>query len=299
MQRDALQVFIDVVRSGSFSEVARERELSPSSVARIIGLLEADLGVRLLQRSTRKIGLTEAGMLVFERTQPLLDELMRIQAEVKDLSVNPKGSIRITASPSFGTLYLAPLLAEFSARYPEITLDLVLDDKISDLVDEKFDLAIRQGPLPDSNLIAERLLSTRYRVCASPAYISRYGAPETPENLAQHRCLVFSLPSFRTQWKLRANNGTVSAVEIHHHMQTNNGMVLRQWALAGLGVVLLSDWLINKALDNGDLVDLFPTYDATATDFDTKIWLVYPSRNFVPAKVKLLAGFLKDKFLKT
>jgi len=299
MQRDALQVFIDVVRTGSFSEVARERELSPSSVARIIGLLEADLGVRLLQRSTRKIGLTEAGQLVFERTQPLLEELTRIQAEVKELSVKPKGSIRITASPSFGTLCLAPLLGEFGALYPEITLDLVVDDKISDLVDEKFDLAVRQGPLPDSNLIAERLMSTRYRVCASPTYLARYGIPEAPEDLSQHRCLVFSLPSFRTQWKLRANNGKVSAVEIHHHMQTNNGIVLRQWAVAGLGIVLLSDWLINKELGSGDLVDLFPNYDATATDFDTKIWLVYPSRNFVPAKVKLLAVFLKDRLLNT
>lgn len=299
MQRDALQVFIDVVRTGSFSEVARERELSPSSVARIIGLLEADLGVRLLQRSTRKIGLTEAGQLVFERTHPLLEELTRIQAEVKELSVNPKGSIRITASPSFGTLCLAPLLGEFSALYPEITLDLVVDDKISDLVDEKIDLAVRQGPLPDSNLIAERLMSTRYRVCASPTYLARYGIPEAPEDVSQHRCLVFSLPSFRTQWKLRANNGKVSVVEIHHHMQANNGIVLRQWAVAGLGIVLLSDWLINKELGSGDLVDLFPSYDATATDFDTKIWLVYPSRNFVPAKVKLLAGFLKDRLLNT
>lgn len=294
---ECLRVFLLVVRLGSFSAVAREAGIAPSSVSRAIDQLEAWLGVRVLQRSTRKLGLTEAGQVFYDRALPLIEELERTQLEVKDLSHAVAGQIRITASPSFGTVCLAPALAEIESHYPDLRIDLSLTDKVVDLLEEKFDLAIRHGPLPDSNLIAERLLSTRYRVCASPAYLEQWGKPTDPHELSLHRCLVFSLAVFRSRWKFKTAIGDVLEVPVNAVMQVNNGMVLRQWALAGEGIVMLSNWLIQNDLESGALLDLFPGHECSATDFDSKVWLVYPSRNYVPNKVRVVARCLKQFFL--
>jgi DNA-binding transcriptional LysR family regulator len=293
MDVEGLRIFLLVVRLGSFSAVAREAGIAPSSVSRAVDQLEAWLGVRVLQRSTRKLGLTEAGRVFFDRVTPLIEELERTQLEIKDLSNAVSGLMRITASPSFGTVCLAPALAKIEALYPDLRIDLNLSDRVVDLLEEKFDLAVRQGPLPDSNLVAERLLSSRYRVCASAGYTERWGKPEHPSELQKHRCLVFSLPVFRSRWKFKPNSGDVFEVPVNAVMQVNNGMVLRQWALAGAGIVMLSDWLIQADVDSHGLWDLFPDYECSATDFDSKVCLVYPSRDYVPNKVRVVASMLK------
>ena len=296
MQLDSLKIYQEVVRTGSFSVVARQREVSPSSITRVVNQLEQQLGTRLLQRSTRRLALTEAGKLFFDRISPLLEELEQTQAELKDLSSSPKGKIRITASPSFGTTRLAPALLEFGRRFPELAIDLVLTDKVVDVLEENFDLAIRHGPLPDSSLFAQRLLTVRYRVCASPMYLAKHPTLTHPAELSTHTCLVFDMPAFRRQWKFRDQQNSEFDVTINSRMQVNSGMVLRQWALGGAGIVLLSDWLIGDDLTSGSLVDLFPNYDVTPSEFHPNIWLIYPSRSYVPEKISLIANFLKSYF---
>lgn len=299
MDINQLQIFLAVVRQGNFSAVARQLDLSPSSISRAITALEHDLGVRLLQRTTRNIALTEAGLRYFERVESLVEELHLAKEDIQEDTDNPKGAIKISASPSFGTVCIAPLLDQFSQHYPELTVELNLTDKRVDLLTDKIDLAIRQGPLDDSSLIAERFLTTHYRVCASPEYLATHGSPETPADLSQHRCLTFPLGEFKTCWKFREKHQrNVISVNIHSPLTINNGMALKQCAIESGGIVLLSDWLIHDALREGYLIDVFPQYDISATEFEATISFVYPSRAYVPAKIRLLMAFLRKSFLK-
>ena len=290
---DSLNVFADVMRTGSFAEVARRRDVDPSSISRLIAGLEAEIGIRLFQRSTRRLAPTEAGRVYFQRIEPLLSELEGASAEARDLSTSPSGVLRITASVAFGHAVLTPLLPELRARYPDLGLEMILTDAAMDLVAERIDVAIRLGPRPDADLIGTRLMPVRHRVCASPGYVEEHGIPEEPSGLAERNCLRFPYSGFRSLWRFRHRNGPVSGVPVDGSLVISNALALRQSCLDGLGPSLLADWLIGEDLADGRLIDLFPGHDVTATDFDTAAWLLYPSRAYVPIKVRAFIDYLK------
>ena len=297
MNIEALQIFVEVMRRGDYSSVAKDRDLSPSSISRTIASLEKQLGVRLFQRTTRSLSPTEAGKLYFKRVEPAVEELEYARLAVVDSTRNLSGTIRVTASPSLGATCISPLLTEFTALHPDLTMDLHLTDMVLDPVSENIDVAIRQGPLADSTLVAERLMQTVYSVCASPEYLARNGKPQQPADIAHHHCLTFPLPGFRSTWKFRTKSAPqhIEHVNINSRLTVNLGIALKKCAIDGAGLALLSDWLIESSFKDGELVNLFPDHQITATQFDTMAWIIYPSRTYIPEKVRVFTSFLKEK----
>jgi DNA-binding transcriptional LysR family regulator len=293
MELSVLQTFVNVVKQGSFAAVAREQNVDPSSISRAIAGLEAELGIRLLQRTTRQLSPTEAGMIYFQRVEPLVEEMQQAIVVAADSSGQPQGTLRITSSVSFGLKCIVPLLPDFRVLYPDLTVDLVLTDTTVDLFTERIDLAIRLGLLADSTLIAQRLMQTRYFVCASPQYLQQCGHPEKPSEIEQHNCLLFPLVGFRSKWRFRDTDQVESEVFVQGNTIISNAIALQECAIAGMGLALLPNWLVDDDLHSGKLVNVFPSHAVTATEFNTAAWLVYPSRSYVPLKVRVLIDFLK------
>lgn len=293
MDVSVLQLFVEVVRQGSFAAVARNRNLDPSSVSRAIASLEAELGIGLFQRTTRQLSPTEAGMTYFDRIEPLIEEIQQATDIATDVSGQPQGTLRVTASVSFGHKCIVPLLPEFQQLYPDLTIDLLLTDAVVDLVADRIDLAVRLGLLNDSTLIAQQLVRTHYSVCASSDYLKRSIKIQHPKDLEQHNCLLFPLAGFRSRWIFKDRQGALSEIPISGRTVISSAIALGQCAIAGMGIALLPNWLIDADLQAGNLVDVFPDYAVTATDFNTAAWLVYPSRAYVPLKVRLFIEFLK------
>jgi DNA-binding transcriptional LysR family regulator len=297
MDISTLNLFIEVMKQGNFATVARDRNLDPSSVSRAIAGLEAELGIRLFQRTTRQLSPTEAGTTYFERIEPLVAEMQQAMDIAIDISGQPKGTLRITASTSFGLKCIVPLLPEFQALYPELTIDLLPTDTVVDLLAEKIDVAVRLGLLVDSTLIAQQLIKTHYSVCASPDYLKRLGNLEKPTDVEHHNCLLFPLAGFRSKWIFKDQNGAVSEVYVHGHTLISSAIALQQCAVAGMGLALLPNWLVGEDLRAGTLINVFPDYAVTGTDFNTAAWLVYPSRAYVPLKVRVFIEFIKNSVL--
>ncbi len=293
MDVSALDVFVEVMRQGSFAAVARDRDVDPSSISRTIAALEKELGMRLFQRTTRRLSPTEAGMIYFELMEPLLAEMQQAIAIAADISGQPQGTLRVTASVSFGQRCLVPLLPAFRQQYPDLAVDLLLTDAVVDLLAERIDVAVRLGILADSSLIAQRLMPTHYRVCASPHYLQARGRPQHPSDIAQHECLRFPFAGFRSRWIFQDAQGALSEIPVQGSVVISNALALQQCAIAGLGLALLPNWLIDAELQSGDLIDVFPNYQVTATEFHTAAWLVFPSRTYMPLKVKVFLDFLK------
>lgn len=288
-----LQIFVEVVRQGSFAAVARDRDVDPSSVSRTVAKLEKDLGIRLFQRTTRKLSPTEAGIVYFNRIAPLLEDMQQARDLAYAVAGKPKGVLRVTASVSFGQTCIVPMLSKFCADYPDLTVDLQLTDAIVDLVAERIDLAVRLGHLTDSTLIARRLMPTLYRVCASPGYLRHQGKLDNPNAIANHNCLLFPLTGFRSRWIFKNQQGQITTVSIQGRTVISNAVALQQCAIADMGIALLPHWLVDSSLAQGVLIDLFPHYQVTATEFDTAAWLVYPSRSYIPLKVLAFIDALK------
>jgi len=300
MNIETLRTFIQVARRGGFAVVARDRGTDPSSVSRTIASLEDELRVRLLQRSTRRMTLTEAGAKYLARIEPLLEELDQARDEALAISAKPIGTIRLTASVAFGQKCIAPLLPKLRAAFPDLGVDLILTDANVDLVSEGVDLAIRLGPSLDSALIGVKLIDTRYRVCVSPAYLAnarKLKRPlQRPADLAAHNSLLLSLPDYRSQWLFRDTGGTITPVSIHGDVLISSPLVLLTCAIDGMGPALLADWLAKEALADGKLIDPFPDLAVTATNFETAAWLLYPSRTYLPTKVRTVIDFLRKEF---
>ncbi len=296
MDIDTLRTFIDVMRRGSFARVARDRSVDPSSISRTIATLEQQLGVRLFNRTTRQLSPTEAALAYFDRLEPVVDELLRATSIASDSADRPHGTLRLTAAVSFAQVNLVPLLPEFAHRYPALNFELVLTDKFLDLVEERIDLAVRLGRLPDSSLVAHRLCDMTHTVCASPEYLRRNGRPTVPAELEQHDCLRYPVPGHGPRWRFRQGDGAPIEVPVRARVSATNGMALTQCAVAGLGILMLPRWNIARELRSGELVDLFPDYQVTASEFDAAAWMLYASRTYLPCKVRVFADFLKEKF---
>lgn len=293
MNTQALHLFVDVARSGSFAAVARQRNQDPSWVSRSIAQLEGELGVRLFQRSTRKMLLTEAGARLLEKVQALLEELSGALQEAAYSANEPTGTLRMTASVTFGHHCVLPLIKGFRALYPKIKLDLVLSDDPLDLIASHIDLAIRLGPSISGNLIVTKLLDSHYRVVASPDYIAAAKPIQKPQDLTEHACLLFPERIFAPHWQFKRPGEEAETVTVSGDLILSTGDALRQMALRGVGPALLPHWAILDALEDGRLVDLFPTYQAAAASFSSAAWLVYPSRDYLPKKVRVMIDYLK------
>jgi DNA-binding transcriptional LysR family regulator len=292
MDFESVRVFVDVMKQGSFAAVARHRDVDPSAISRSVSGLETELGFRLFQRTTRKLAPTEAGSEYYARVQHLIGEFDRAGEAALDLVSLPTGTLRITACTSFGQRVLAPLLPTFRARYPDLTIDLVLVDHHVDIVEEQIDVAIRFGNRPEGDFVARQLLPRKFHVCASPSYIDKFGLPTNPKELTALDCLLFSMSGYRSAWKFRKPQQKIFTVPVAGHLLVSHGLTMTACAVAGLGPSLLPDWLCREEIDAGTLVDLFPQYECTATQFDTAAWLLYPSRAYVPLKLRVFVEFL-------
>lgn len=294
METRLLDIFLAVVQQGSFAAAARQLDLDPSYVSRSIAALETEYGVRLFQRTTRQLALTEAGTTLLGRIEPVLSELQLAREEVSSAQAQPGGKLRISASVAFGQTCLMPHVDRFISAYPEIDLQLLLTDTNLDLIRDTIDLAIRLAADVDNNLIHHQLMPTHYRVCASPDYLKNHGLPEYPHELSAHRCVCFTLPDYNSQWRFKTPKQDIINVVITPRLMISNALALKQATVDGIGPALLADWLIREELQAGSLVDVFPAYAVTATTFDTAAWLVYPARSFLPAKTRALINFLNS-----
>jgi DNA-binding transcriptional LysR family regulator len=293
METANIRIFISVARRNSFAAVAREQNVDPSSISRAVAALEADLGVRLFQRTTRRMVLSEAGALFFARVSTLIEELDRTRDEVLAARVEPSGPLRLTASVAFAEACLTPRLPALRAAFPHLQFELLLTDDNLDLIADRIDLAIRLAPSYRADIIGTKLFPTRYHVVASPKYLKRERAPQMPQELAEHSCLLYALPEFRSRWLFKKNK-TLSEIPVHGSFIFSSALVMRSAAVDGLGPALLADWQIAGDLNGGRLVDLFPAHQATATTFDTAAWLLYPSRSYIPRKVRAVIDWLRQ-----
>ena len=299
MNTDSLKLFIDVAHRLSFAAVAADRGINPSSVSRVIGQLETRLGVRLFQRTTRTMALTEAGAAFLRRVVGAVEELDRAEEQACLVNAGPAGTLRLTASVAFGERVIAPLLPAFRSAYPDVTPHLLFTDANIDLVADGVDLAVRLGPAPVGDVVATRLFSTEYRVVASPQYLETAAPIRQPADLVEHACTVFALPAYRSEWRFRRRGGRSDradgCVSINAGTVVSSALSLRSVVLGDAGPALLADWLIGDDIAAGRLVDVLPEYEAAATDFETAAWLLYPSRAYLPQKVRVTIDFLKAR----
>ncbi|MEO1531346.1 MAG: LysR family transcriptional regulator [Pseudomonadota bacterium] len=296
MELDQIRLFAEVARQGSFAAAARTHGLDPSSVSRAIASLEDGLGVRLFQRSTRRVSLTEAGSTFLRLAEPALDELDRARDAARSLTSGPNGVVRVTTSLAFGTAILTPALKDLKRQHPHLSVELVMSDDVIDLIAEKVDLAIRLGPMPSEGGVISKLVDTRYFAVASPDYLRNRPLPEEPEALSLHRCLRMGFNGRRSIWRFKPHGrGDVVEVAVDGDLAISSPLALREATRQGLGPALLPDWLVAGDIADGTLVDLLPDWWAAADSFDAGAWAVYPSRNFLPGKTRAVMDFLKRR----
>ena len=296
MDISSLTIFTEVMQLGSYTAVAKKRGVSASCISRTISSLEEELGMRLFQRSTRRLEPTEVGIVYNNRIHDLIQEFENAKLMAKDISEQVTGTLRVSVPIVFCNKYITPLLAEFAETYPDLSLDLIMSDAFIDLLSERVDVAIRLGSLSDSSYIAKRLINMSFIVCGSNKYIEKYGRPVEPSDVKNHECLLFHREGYNMDWHFKSSESITEDIPISGKITINNSEAIRQCALMGMGLALLPNWLIQKDLENGKLVNLFPDYTVTATDFISAIWLLYPSRSYLPQKVRIFLDFLTEKF---
>jgi len=286
-----MQTFSAVVDAGSFVKAADALNMSKGAMSRYVGDLEARLGVRLMHRTTRRLSLTEEGEVFYARSKELLAGVDEAEAEITSRSGAASGLLRINAPVTFGILHLAPLWGVFRSQYPNVSLDVTLADRVVDLVDEGYDMAIRIATLPSSTLISKRLATTRMVLCASPQYLKTRGVPLHPSELAAHAVISYSYWSTKDEWNFEGPQGQVS-VKTHPCIHTNSGDTCRSAALAHQGVILQPTFLVGDDLAAGTLIELMPQFRS----IEIGIYAVYPTRKHVPTKVRALIDFLAQHF---
>jgi len=288
----AMITFARVVETNSFSEAARRLDMSKSAVSKQVARLEDHFGVRLINRTTRRLAPTEVGLALYERCARIAQEVEDAELAVTRHQEAPRGQLRINAPVSFGILQVAPAIPEFLAAYPEVTIDLTLNDRFVDLVEEGYDLAIRVARLQDSSLIARKLAPARRIACAAPGYLERRGTPRVPGDLAGHDCLLYAYHSGPHEWRFVDGQGRTEGVRVAGRLQINNGDAIRISALAGAGVAILPTFLIAEDIAEGRLVPLLPGYDTLFGG----IYALYPHSRHLSPKIRAFVDFLAARF---
>ena len=288
----ALRVFSQVVESGSFSAAAAKLDLSATAASRHVAELEAHLQTRLLNRTTRRVSLTESGRAFYERAVQVLADLDEAEQEASRAAVVPRGTIKLTASVNFGVRHVAPAIAAFLAAHPAVRFDVSLSDRIVDLVEEGFDLGVRIGSPGSDNIVARSLGETRLVPCASPAYLAAHGAPRVPEDLARHNCFTYEYVAPRNVWRFLDAAGAGRSVRVNGNLHSNNGDLLAEAAARGAGIVFEPAFIVGAEVRAGRLVPLLQEF----VPAPMPIYAVYPSRKHLSAKVRLFVDFLVQRF---
>jgi DNA-binding transcriptional LysR family regulator len=285
-----LSFFVRLAKLGSLAATARELGLTPPAVTKRLMLMEQRLGVRLLNRTTRRVSLTSEGETYLTQATRILADIRDMEESVSSSRAAPKGLLRVNATLGFGRTTIAPLVSAFARRYPDVEVQLQLTDRAINLVEDAYDLGIRFGELPDTRLGARKILSNHRYLCASPAYLKRNGTPRTPQELAQHRCILHRQndDSYST-WKLQKGRKH-ETVKVHGSLSSNDGDVVLGWALDGHGILLRSEWDAAKYLDSGRLQVVLPDYTLPTAD----LYAYYPSRQQQPARVRAFIDFLVE-----
>lgn len=287
----SMEVFVRVAELKGFSEAARRLGQSKSSVSKHVSALENHLGVRLLNRTTRRLSLTEAGVAYYDWCRRIAADMEAAEDSVTRLHAGPCGNLKVNAPMSFGRLHLAAVIPEFMERHPQVTVEMFMDDRVVDLIEEGFDLAVRISRLADSSLIARRIASSRSVVCASPDYLAKHGAPRTPADLAQHNCLIYSYSPQGDRWRFSGPDGEYT-VRVSGNFWANNGDALHTAALAGLGVLSSPSFIIGEDLRAGRL----KTVLEDCRQPDLTIHAVYPHQRHMTAKLRVFVDYLIEKF---
>ncbi len=287
----SMQVFCRVASCGNFSHAARELRISPAMVTKHIASLEALLSIRLLNRTTRKVSMTEAGENYLQLCQQLLSDMEEGEASLSELSQHPSGTLKLTAPIDFGVLRLAPAIANYLTRFPDVSIDINYQDRKVNLVEDGFDIAIRIGALPDSSLIAVPLLQNKLICCASPAYLAQHGRPQHPTELRKHECLTYSYSSTNNDWHF-SNAEASYSIKASGRLNANNGRAMVAAAVQGVGIILKPQFMVQDFIDSGELVAIFEEYEQPRGD----IFVVYPHRRFLPAKMRSFIDHLKAYF---
>ena len=296
MDVNVLKLFVEVMQRRNFTDIAHEHNIAPSSVSRSITGLENELGIRLFQRTTRKLEPTEAGMVYFDRVRAIIDDLDSARQIAADLTEQPRGILRVTASTVFGRMLIVPLLPELAEKYPLLSIDLNLTDTYLDLIEERIDVAVRLGTLRDSTYISKRLARLESGIYASPEYIDQHGRPELPQQITEHKCLLFPRSGNNLTWLFKDKQQNIVNVPINYTTRITNLDAIKQCTLYGMGISLLPSWLAEQEIADGSLVRLFSDYEVTATDYESSIWLVYPSREYLALKSRVFIDLLSARF---
>lgn len=289
----SMRVFAKVVEQGSFAAAAQSLQLSNAVVTRHVADLEDHLGTRLLNRTTRKLSLTETGHAYLERVLQILQEIEDAEAIASAQSSKPAGTLRIYSHLGFGQIQLAQMLPDYAAQYPEVTLDVTLSDRTVDLVEDRFDIGIFMNVQKfDASMIARQLAVAEVVLCASPEYVKRHGAPETLQDISRHASLNFSYEQLRHSWPVTGPDGEVVNIPIASRLMSNNGDLLRHCALAGMGIMIRPSFALGDDLVAGRLVRVLPHHRLGRIT----VVLVYPSRRLLSAKVRTFVDFMAARF---
>jgi DNA-binding transcriptional LysR family regulator len=281
-----LELFVRVAEAGGFTAVSRERALSQSSVSRKISELERWLGVQLLQRTTREVKLTEASQQLYQRSLALLSQVEDIESVIANSGTKTSGTLRLQASYEFGHAYVVPYVLDFMAEYPDINVDLRLNNRYVNLIEDGVDIAIRMGNLTDQNIVAKKLCRDRRHVVASPAYLQQRGVPRTPEDLKNHDCVVYSFLENPNQWKFLSAEGT-QEVTVSGRFRANGVVPLHAAVLAGHGIAILGNFMVHKDLESGRLRKILPDFHVQPID----IQIIYVPTRHLPRKVRTFIDF--------
>jgi DNA-binding transcriptional LysR family regulator len=282
-----MQAFVQVVDSGSFAGAAKRLAASPAAVTHHVQALEDRLGVQLLNRTTRRLSLTEVGRTFYQHSAQILAQVEEAERSATLLQTTPRGLLRLNTSEGIARVVM-PLIAEFTAAHPEMSFDVVLTDRMVDMVEGGFDLALRAGPLPDSSLISRKLALGKLILCAAPDYLARRGAPQRPEDLAGHNCLIYQM--LGNEWRFNGRAGDV-AVAVSGNLRSNSLEAVRRAALSGQGIGLLAAVVVAEDLQKGALVRLLPEYDAN----EVVIQAVYPASRHLSVKTRSFLDFLAQR----
>ena len=288
--RSEMAIFARVIEEGSFSAAANVLHLTPSAVSKQIGRLEDRLGVRLLNRTTRRLSLTEEGTAFYQGAVRILADIEETERAVTQLHAAPRGTLRVNSSIAFAQRQIVPLIPEFLARYPEIRVQMTLSDTVVDIVEEGVDVAVRIAELADSSMIARKLAPHRRLICAAPAYLEKHGAPATPDDLGGHNCLALSVRSSLNEWEFEGPEGR-RRVRISGNFEANNVEALRNAAIAGLGLLRITSFAVASDIRSGRLV---PVLTAFSPPERSSVWAVYPHNRHLSPKVRAFVDFLVE-----
>lgn len=286
----SMAVFLRVVEKGGFSAVSEEFEISPTMVGKHVRALEERLGGRLLNRTTRSQSLTELGRIYYERCKQIIADVEAIESTATEMRAAPRGVLRVNAPTSFGSMQLVPAVGGYLDKYPDVQIDLTLSDRLVDLAEEGYDLAIRVGALADSGLVARKLAPFRLTICASPEYLKRHGKPKTPRDLPGHNCLAFTSAQ-RNLWPFEGLSGR-QTISIKGSLKINNGAALRMAALEGIGIIMQPEWLVTDDIAAGRLVRVLSRYEPASRPTH----VVYLPDRRLSLKLRSFIDFLVERF---